>query len=124
MDIVFLNGRFVAHDDATISIKDRGFLYSDSIYETLPIEQGCCLSLPDRLDRLKSNLAYLGVEMPHTHDEWHGILSQLIQHNEAQSGRYYIYLHVTRGTSPTRAVRVTGSASVMMVSSSGPVSTK
>ena len=56
MDTVYFNKAFVAHDKATVSIKDRGFLYSDSIYETLPIENARCLSLNDRLDRLNDNL--------------------------------------------------------------------
>ncbi|HAG62245.1 MAG TPA: hypothetical protein DCL40_05015 [Coxiellaceae bacterium] len=121
MDMVFLNGRFIAHDDATISIKDRGFLYSDSIYETLPIEQGRCLALPDRLHRLHSNLTHLGIEMPHTPDEWQRILSELIQHNEAQSGRYYIYLHVTRGTSPTRQLNIPSACTPTVLAFMGQV---
>ncbi len=124
MDIVYINGQFLAHDEATISIKDRGFLYADSIYETLPIEQGRCLSLPDRLSRLHTNLAHLGIKAPNTNDEWNDILSQLIVHNDAQSGRYYIYLHVTRGVSPTRQLHIPDNITPTIMAFMGEVSTE
>jgi branched-chain amino acid aminotransferase len=30
--LAYLNGRFVAKEDATISVYDHGFLYGDGIY--------------------------------------------------------------------------------------------
>ena len=121
MDIVYLNGKFVNQDQATVPIKDRGFLYADSVYETLPIEQGACLCLYDRIDRLNSSLSHLGMEPPRTHQEWHQIFSQLIEENAAQLERYYIYLHITRGVSPTRRLHIPKSSTPTILAFMGKV---
>ena len=35
MDIVSLNGQYMAAADATVSVFDRGFLFADSVYEVI-----------------------------------------------------------------------------------------
>jgi D-alanine transaminase len=34
-DVVFINGRFVPWQDATVSIDDRGFQFGDAVYEVV-----------------------------------------------------------------------------------------
>ena len=38
--IVYVNGEFVSEDEAKISIFDRGFLFSDAVYEVTSILDG------------------------------------------------------------------------------------
>ena len=42
--LVYLNGKFLPDIEAHISIFDRGFLFSDAIYEvTAVIDKTCCI---------------------------------------------------------------------------------
>ena len=34
--IVYLNGEFIAAQDAAVSVFDRGFLFGDGVYEVIP----------------------------------------------------------------------------------------
>ena len=34
---VYLNGQFLALEDAKVSVLDRGFIYGDGVYELVPV---------------------------------------------------------------------------------------
>ncbi len=51
--ILWLNGSFVAEDDARVSPLDRGFLYGDALFETLRAQDGQPLYVADHLKRLR-----------------------------------------------------------------------
>jgi D-alanine transaminase len=106
MNIVYYNGDFMPSEQATIPIMDRGFLYSDSIYETLPIERGSCFSLEDHLQRLNNNLENIHITPPLTNEQWHTICSKLITRNQLQKHRAFIYLHITRGAAKDRHLQI------------------
>ena len=38
--IVFLNGKFLPKEKATVSVLDRGFLYGDGLFEAILFKQG------------------------------------------------------------------------------------
>ena len=96
MTIVYYNGQYMPQHQATVPIMDRGFLYSDSIYETLPIKQGHALCFDAHINRLNRNLTLIGIQPPHTHEQWKTVCHTLIDRNPLEQ-RSYIYLHVTRG---------------------------
>jgi branched-subunit amino acid aminotransferase/4-amino-4-deoxychorismate lyase len=52
---VFLNGKFVAEKDATISVLDRGFLYGDGLFEGVLIKNGRPFRWPEHMERLANN---------------------------------------------------------------------
>ena len=91
----YLNGEYVALRDARISPLDRGFLFGDSVYEVLPVFGGRMFLFREHFDRLARSLREIRLENPHSHEEWHGILEQLIVRNGG--GDMYVYLQVTRG---------------------------
>lgn len=91
----YLNGEYVALRDARISPLDRGFLFGDSVYEVLPVFGGRMFLFREHFDRLARSLSEIRIENPHTHDEWRGILEQLIARNG--SGDCYVYVQVSRG---------------------------
>ncbi len=61
---VHIDGRVRPPEDAKISIFDRGFLYGDSVYETIGTVHGKLFALPDHLDRLGRSAARLGLRLP------------------------------------------------------------
>lgn len=91
----YLNGEYVALRDARISPLDRGFLFSDSVYEVLPVFGGRMFLFREHFDRLARSLREIRLDNPHTHEQWRGILDQLIVRNG--SSDCYVYLQVSRG---------------------------
>ena len=95
MPICYLNGTYLPLEQARISPLDRGFLFSDSVYEVLPVFQGRMFRCADHFDRLARSLAEIRMATPFSHVQWLEILEELIQRNG--SGSMYVYLQVTRG---------------------------
>lgn len=91
----YLNGEYVALREARISPLDRGFLFGDSVYEVLPVFGGRMFLFREHFDRLARSLREIRLENPHTHEEWRGILEQLIARNGASD--LYMYVQVSRG---------------------------
>lgn len=95
LPICYLNGAYVPLREARISPLDRGFLFADSVYEVLPAFAGRMFRFKEHLDRLARSLREIKLAVPHTREEWCGILTELIRRNG--SGDMYVYLQVTRG---------------------------
>jgi D-alanine transaminase len=95
LPISYLNGAFVPLSEARISPLDRGFLYSDGVYEVMPVYAGRPFRFEAHAARLTRSLAGIKMEDPHTRTEWRELLSTLITRNGG--GNQYIYWQVTRG---------------------------
>ncbi len=100
MSIVYLNGAFIAPEDAKISVMDRAFLFADGIYEVIPIYQGKLFRLTEHLRRLAYSLEHIRLASPHTDAQWEALFNALIQQNGG--GNLSLYLQITRGCAPTR----------------------
>ncbi len=62
-------GRPLDPADATISVFDRGFLYGDSVYETLRTAGGRFVEMRRHLVRLRRSAAGIGLEIPYSDQE-------------------------------------------------------
>ena len=92
---VYLNGQFLALEDAKVSVLDRGFIYGDGVYELVPVYGRRPYRLQQHLARLKRSLAGIRLTNPHTDAEWEAIISELIGRMPfADQG---VYFQVTRG---------------------------
>jgi branched-chain amino acid aminotransferase len=71
----YVDGRYVAPEDAKISIFDWGFLHSDATYDVAHVWQGRFFRLDDHLDRFEASLAALrmdpGVTRAHMREVMH-----------------------------------------------------
>lgn len=92
---VYVNGEFVAEEQATVSIFDRGFLFADGVYEVTTVVHGKLLDNPAHLARLRRSLAEINMPSPASDEEITQIQQQLIERNKLQEGG--VYLQVTRG---------------------------
>jgi D-alanine transaminase len=99
---VYLNGRFLPPDQASVSVFDRGFIFGDGIYEVIPVFGGRLFRLPHHLARLEASLAAIRLRNPHGAREWNDIFTRLLADaaTENGTGDHYIYLQVTRGVAP------------------------
>ena len=95
MPVCWLNGSFVAEQDASVSIFDRGLLFGDGVYEVAAVLNGRLLDADRHLVRLARSLAAIGI--PHTQSAatWLGVMQQLATQNGVDEG--LVYLQVTRG---------------------------
>ncbi len=103
MDIAFVNGQFIAKQDATVSIMDRGFLFGDSVYEVIPYFNQSPVGLKEHLQRLNESLRHLNIRNPYTSDQWQALFNDLIKQNcLAHTSQFMLYCHVTRGAEKKR----------------------
>jgi branched-chain amino acid aminotransferase len=61
---VHVGGRICSAEEARISVLDRGFLYGDSVYETIATEGGRLFALSEHLDRLERSAARIFLTLP------------------------------------------------------------
>lgn len=98
MTTVYLNGKFLAADDARISPMDRGFIFGDGIYEVIPVYNGHLFRLEEHLQRLDNSLASVSIKNTLSHSDWRTVLEELITRNGG--GNQSVYLQITRGAAP------------------------
>ncbi|GAA0791362.1 D-amino acid aminotransferase [Marinobacterium sediminicola] len=96
-EVVYLNGRFVAPDQAQVSVFDRGFLFADSVYEVIPYYRGVGFRLQQHLDRLAYSLRAVRIQAD---EDWAAILDELVRRNGG--GNLSVYLQVSRGSAGYR----------------------
>lgn len=91
-------GAPVDPSEAKISVFDRGFLYGDSVYETMRTAGGRPIELGRHLSRLHRSAAGIGLAIPFA-DE---MLGDAIAQTHAASGNdeSYVRVIVTRGEGP------------------------
>lgn len=97
-DIVYLNGEYIPQDKAVISVFDRGFLFSDSVYEVIPFYRGVGFRLQEHLDRLDHSLRAVRIRAK---ENWQLILDELVSRNGG--GNLSVYLQVSRGSAGYRS---------------------
>jgi len=95
---VFLNGEFLAADQAKVSVFDRGFLLGDGVYEVIPVYDGQCFQLAGHLQRLQNSLDGVRMTNPYSNTEWQSVCEALV--NRHGGGDKALYLQVTRGVAP------------------------
>ena len=101
--VVYLNGEYLLHEQAVVSIWDRGFMFADGVYEVIPVYGEKLFELAAHLSRLGSSLSLIGIDNPHTEVEWREILECLVSlHHKGAAESLSLYIQVTRGVAESR----------------------
>lgn len=95
MSYVYLNGEFVASDQARISVFDQGFLYGDGIFESFRSIGAELYQFSKHYQRLLQSAAALCYPLAFTQAELEAILLELREKNGLQDAYYRIT--ITRG---------------------------
>jgi branched-chain amino acid aminotransferase len=95
--ICFLQGEFVAEDEAKVSVLDRGFLYGDSVYETVRAIRGKIVFLKEHVDRLRRSARLLGLEITPEPYDLLDLLRELLRRNRLDSAAVRIIVSRGRG---------------------------
>lgn len=96
--IAYVNGRYLPHGQAAVHIEDRGYQFSDGVYEVTPVSNGSLIDEELHLDRLERSLGELRIPMPASRTAIKLITQQVIRRNHLTNG--FVYIQVTRGVAP------------------------
>ncbi|MES1991086.1 MAG: D-amino-acid transaminase [Pseudomonadota bacterium] len=95
--IAYVNGRYLRHTEAAVHIEDRGYQFSDGVYEVCAIRDGRMMDEDYHLERLQRSLRELRIAMPMALAALRHVMREVIRQNGISFG--LIYLQVTRGVS-------------------------
>lgn len=93
--IVYVNGDYLPEEEAKISVFDRGFLFSDGVYEVTSVARGKMIDNDRHMVRLERSLKELSMELPASLEDIAVIQKEVISRNKFDEGM--LYLQVTRG---------------------------
>ncbi|HWV91419.1 MAG TPA: D-amino acid aminotransferase [Burkholderiales bacterium] len=92
---VFLNGKLLPIEQASVSMLDRGFIFGDGVYELVPVYSRVPFRLDEHLTRLERSLGEAKIRNPYTRAQWRSNIYQVI---DAQTfDDQGVYFQVTRG---------------------------
>ncbi|HET9349922.1 MAG TPA: D-amino acid aminotransferase [Burkholderiales bacterium] len=92
---VFLNGRLLPIEQATVSVLDRGFIFGDGVYELVPVYSRVPFRLEEHLVRLERSLGETRIRNPYSRAQWRAHIYALIDAQPFEDQG--IYFQVTRG---------------------------
>ena len=95
---VFLNGHFVPHAEARVSVEDRGFNFADGIYEVIRVVAGRPFRVEAHLDRFEGGARALEIDLPFDRDGIREAIVETARANSVDEGTVYVQL--TRGAAP------------------------
>jgi len=93
--VAYVNGRYIRHAEAAVSINDRAFLFADGIYEVIEIFDGQLFDEAGHLERLARSAKELRLTLPVGAAALKMILRELVARNRVAYG--HVYLQITRG---------------------------
>jgi len=96
--IAYVNGRYVPHGDAAVHIEDRGYQFSDAVYEVCEVRAGRLLDEPRHLTRLARSLSELAIAEPMTPAALGVVMREVVRRNRVRDG--IVYVQVSRGVAP------------------------
>jgi len=96
--IVYVNGRCLPLEQASISPFDRGFLFGDAIYEVVRFHRGRPFHLEEHLSRMREGLDALRIEADAGF--YVPAAELLLAENGLAEGDAIVYAQVSRGAAP------------------------
>lgn len=107
--LVLIDGVLRSAEEATVSVFDRGFLYGDSVFETVRTYGGRPFALDEHLDRLERSARRVLIPMPVPR----AVLAEEIERGirESENAESLVRVVITRGQAaslgldPSRALR-------------------
>jgi len=93
--MVFLNGRFLPLEQATVPVLDRGFIFGDGVYELIPVYSRAPFRMDEHLARLERSLGAVRIANPYARERWRAVILELVAQQPWEDQG--VYLQVTRG---------------------------
>jgi branched-chain amino acid aminotransferase len=93
--MVYVNGRFVSKEEASVSVYDHGFLYGDGVFEGIRCYNGRVFKLTEHVDRLFESAHTLRLEIPMSRAEVTNAIVETVRRTGLRDA--YIRPVVSRG---------------------------
>jgi D-alanine transaminase len=93
--IAFVNGRYLPRSEATVHVEDRGYQFSDGVYEVCEVRDGRLIDERRHVERLQRSLGELRIPLPMSPAALGVVMRETIRRNRVRDG--IVYLQVTRG---------------------------
>ena len=90
-----MNGQYLSKKHALVNVEDRGYQFSDGVYEVISVYEGILIDPKEHFSRLFRSLSELKIQIPWSEGVLRIIIEQIIRRNRVKSGS--IYLQITRG---------------------------
>ncbi|MCC2686588.1 MAG: branched-chain amino acid aminotransferase, partial [Paenibacillaceae bacterium] len=84
--VIYLNGEYVAKEQAKVSVYDHGFLYGDGIFEGIRIYNGNIFKCKEHLNRLYDSAKSIMLAIPLSYEEMEQALVETIRRNGLRDG--------------------------------------
>ena len=96
--IAYVNGRYLPHAQAAVSIEDRGYQFADGVYEVCEVNGGRLVDETRHMARLDRSLRELRMARPMSAKALSHVLRETVRRNRVREG--IVYVQVTRGIAP------------------------
>ncbi len=96
--IAYVNGRYLPHGEAGVHVEDRGYQFSDGVYEVCEVRGGRLVDERRHLARLARSLGELKIRRPMTDAALGAVMREVVRRNRVVDG--LVYLQITRGVAP------------------------
>src|SRR3984893_207965 len=93
--IAYVTGRYMPGCHAMIHIEDRGYQFSDGVYEVCEVRDGHIIDERRHMIRLARSLDELRITMPMSASALAIVMRECLQRNRVRYG--ILYLQITRG---------------------------
>jgi D-alanine transaminase len=90
-----VNGRYRPHADAAVHVEDRGYQFSDGVYEVCEVRAGRLVDERRHMERLTRSLGELRIALPMSMRSLSVVMHETVKRNRVVEG--LVYLQVTRG---------------------------
>ncbi len=80
-NIAYFNGELKPESQVSISIRDRGYLYGDAVFDATRTFNGAPFKLSQHIHRLYDSLRYLRIDVGMEMDEMERWSREVVQHN-------------------------------------------
>jgi D-alanine transaminase len=93
--IAYVNGRYAPLRDAMVNVEDRGYQFSDGVYEVCEVRGGRLVDERRHMERLARSLGELRIPMPMPAKALSVVFHEVVRRNRVRWG--IVYLQITRG---------------------------
>src|SRR5919107_73902 len=95
--IAYVNGRYLPLAQACVNVEDRGYQFSDGVYEVCEVRGGRLIDERRHMTRLAFSLSELRIAMPMSPAALSVVLHEVVRRDRGGWG--LVYLQITRGVS-------------------------
>src|SRR5437868_8842619 len=93
--IAYVNGRYLPARAAMVHVEDRGYQFSDGVYEVCEVRGGRLVDQRRHMERLVRSLTELRIKIPMPVSALNVVLHEIVARNRIRDG--IVYVQVTRG---------------------------